>query len=48
MHTMDYRARLIGACLRVERTAPHGVTVTCEFPVPPDPPKDCRHARKAT
>jgi signal transduction histidine kinase len=39
MHTMEYRARLIGASLRVQRVIPHGVSVTCAFPVP----KELRH-----
>lgn len=34
MHTMNYRAHLIGARLRVERTVPRGTAVTCEFPLP--------------
>ncbi len=48
LHTMDYRARLIGASLRVQRLAPRGTAVTCAFSLPPDPPKERRHARKTT
>ena len=48
MHTMDYRAHLIGASLRVARLTPHGVAVICGFPLPPVPPTDRRHARRTT
>ena len=33
LHTMMYRARLIGASLRVQPRSPRGTLVTCEFPL---------------
>jgi len=33
MHTMSYRARLIGAALEVRSRAPSGTMVTCRFPL---------------
>ena len=33
LHTMAYRARLMGASLELERRSPHGTVVTCEFPL---------------
>jgi len=33
LHTMAYRARLIGGSLEVRRRAPHGTAVTCAFPL---------------
>jgi PAS domain S-box-containing protein len=44
--SMDYRARLIGASMRVERASPRGTKVVCRFPLPAAPAKDRRHARK--
>ena len=44
LDTMDYRARLIGARLRVERAAPRGTTVICAFPLPSRPAKERLHA----
>ena len=40
MHTMAYRARLIGGSLEVRRRTPRGTAVTCVFPLPgtPDDP----------
>ena len=43
LHTMDYRAHLIGARLRARRAAPHGTVVACTFPMSPQPEKDRRH-----
>ena len=34
MHTMAYRARLIGGSLEVRRRTPRGTAVTCVFPLP--------------
>jgi len=34
LHTMDYRARLIGGSLKVQRRTQRGTTVTCAFPLP--------------
>jgi signal transduction histidine kinase len=48
LHTMAYRSRLIGAPVQVQRRARRGTAVTCRFPLPPDPPKERRHARKKT
>jgi signal transduction histidine kinase len=44
LDTMDYRARLIGARLRVRRAAPRGTLVACTFPLPPPPAEERRHA----
>jgi signal transduction histidine kinase len=44
LDTMDYRARLIGARLRVRRAAPRGTLVACTFPLPPSAAKERRHA----
>ncbi len=33
LHTMAYRARLIGGSLELRRRAPHGMAVTCAFPL---------------
>ncbi len=46
LHTMDYRSRLIGGSLQVQRLARHGTAVTCAFRLPPNPLKDRRHAGK--
>ena len=47
LHTMDYRSRLIGASLQVQRRARRGTAVTCAFRLPPAaPPTERRHARK--
>jgi len=46
MHSMDYRSRLIGGSLQVQRLARCGTAVTCEFRLQPDLPKERRHARK--
>ena len=48
LHTMNYRCRLIGASVQVQRRARRGTAVTCAFRLPPDPPKERRHARKKT
>ena len=46
LHTMDYRSRLIGASLQVQRGARRGTAVTCAFHLPPAaPPTERRHAR---
>jgi signal transduction histidine kinase len=37
LHTMAYRARLIGASLQVRRRTRRGTLVTCEFPLPETP-----------
>jgi PAS domain S-box-containing protein len=34
LHTMAYRARLIGGSLDVRRRSPRGTAVTCSFPLP--------------
>jgi signal transduction histidine kinase len=44
LYTMDYRARLIGASLRVLRAAPRGTIVDCAFAVPAVPSTEQRHA----
>ncbi len=44
LHGMDYRARMISASLRVQRVAPHGTMVACEFPLSSSPPRERRHA----
>ena len=38
LHTMAYRARLIGGTLTVKRRSPRGTVVTCVFPLPPAQP----------
>ncbi len=43
LDTMDYRARLIGARLRVRPAAPCGTLVACTYPLPPPPAKEPRH-----
>ncbi len=43
LRSMDYRAGLIGASLRVERAPPRGTIVLCRFPLPA-PAKERRHA----
>jgi len=48
LHTMDYRCRLIGASVQVQRRARRGTAVTCAFRLAPEPPKERRHARKKT
>lgn len=35
LHTMSYRARLIGGSFELNRRAPRGTIVTCVFPLPP-------------
>jgi PAS domain S-box-containing protein len=47
LHTMDYRARLIGGSLHLRRLAPRGTGVTCVFPLPeaPDTRETLGHAR---
>jgi PAS domain S-box-containing protein len=37
LHLMNYRARMVGGSLDVQRTNSGGTTVTCPFPVPPQP-----------
>lgn len=44
LHTIDYRARMIGASLRVQRVAPRGTTVDCVFPLSSAPVKERRRA----
>ena len=48
LHTMAYRARLIGGSLEVRRRAPHGTAVTCVFPLSgtPDTREKPDRARK--
>jgi PAS domain S-box-containing protein len=48
LHTMNYRCRLIGASVQVQRLARRGTAVTCAFRLPSDPPKERRHARQET
>ena len=47
LHTMAYRARLIGGSLEVRRRTPRGTAVTCVFPLPATPettdPGPCSH-----
>jgi signal transduction histidine kinase len=47
LHTMAYRARLIGGSLDVRRRTPRGTAVTCVFPLPatPDTRENLGHAR---
>ena len=40
LHTMNYRCRLIGASVLVQRRARRGTAVTCAFRLPPDMPKE--------
>ena len=40
LHTMNYRCRLIGASVLVQRRARRGTAVTCAFRLPPDTPKE--------
>jgi signal transduction histidine kinase len=47
LHTMNYRARLIGASLEVRPIAPHGTAVSCAFSIPSAPSKRRRNARHA-
>ena len=48
LHTMAYRARLIGGSLEVRRRTPRGTTVTCAFPLSgkPDTREKSDHVRK--
>jgi len=46
LRSMDYRARLIGASMRVERASPRGTIVVCRFPLPAATAKERRHAGK--
>jgi PAS domain S-box-containing protein len=46
LHTMDYRAQLIGGALQVRRIARGGTAVTCRFPLLPDTSKNGRRARQ--
>jgi signal transduction histidine kinase len=39
LHSMIYRARLIGGKLKLKPTSPHGTLVTCVFPLLPPAPK---------
>ena len=48
LHTMNYRCRLIGASVQVQRRARRGTAVTCAFRLPPDMPKELRYARQKT
>jgi PAS domain S-box-containing protein len=48
LHTMNYRAQLIGAVLKVQRLGPSGTTVTCTFSMQNEPISERRHAGKAT
>jgi PAS domain S-box-containing protein len=45
LHTMAYRARLIGGSLDVRRLAPRGTAVSCVFPLPEAPGHTLDHAR---
>ena len=51
LHTMTYRARLIGGSLEVQQRTPKGTAVTCTFPLPelpetpPDKSKEQNNAR---
>ena len=44
VHTMTYRARLIGGSLDMRRLAPHGTAIICAFPLP-EAPDTLDHAR---
>jgi PAS domain S-box-containing protein len=44
VHTMTYRARLIGGSLDVRRLAPRGTAIICAFPLP-EAPDTLNHAR---
>jgi signal transduction histidine kinase len=44
LHTIDHRARMIGASLRVQRVAPRGTMVACVFPLSSTPMKERRRA----
>jgi PAS domain S-box-containing protein len=44
VHTMTYRARLIGGFLDVRRLAPRGTAIICAFPLP-EAPDTLDHAR---
>jgi signal transduction histidine kinase len=35
LNIMNYRARMVGGSLDVQRNAEGGVTVSCDFPLPP-------------
>ena len=45
LHTMDYRAQLIGGALQVRRIARGGTAVSCTFPLLPAKSKNGRRAR---
>jgi PAS domain S-box-containing protein len=47
LHTMAYRARVVGASLAVRRAPPRGVLVECLFPLSPPPAKEGGHARES-
>jgi PAS domain S-box-containing protein len=47
LHTMAYRARLIGAWLEVNRRSPRGTVVTCVFPLQQSKPNPAPKIRRA-
>ena len=47
LHTMAYRARLIGAWLEVNRRSPRGTVVTCVFPLQQSNPNPAPKIRRA-
>ena len=44
LHTMTYRARLIGGSLDLRQLAPRGTAIICAFPLP-EAPDTLDHAR---
>ena len=44
LHTMAYRARVIGGTLQLNGRSPRGTVVTCVFPLPPADPTPGRHS----
>lgn len=47
LQTMEYRSRLLGASLTLQRHAPRGTLVTCVFPLPSANPPTRNHASKS-
>jgi hypothetical protein len=42
LHLMEYRAKMIGAILRVTAGEPRGTTVTCTIPLDDPPSREAK------